>query len=126
MLTWPGLGLVIMSPVLVTTVEGIAVVPTVGLGAGWALLLLGLVSGRLMTRTAHEEQMNAVRDTYQRQVDDVIHDRGEWKTQSRITDTTVVELLDQQRGLLTSVANTVAAVMEALKSNSDETRGGAS
>lgn len=112
--------------VWVTTVEGIAVVPTVGLGAGWALLLLGLTSGRLMTRTAHEEQMNAVRDTFQRQVDDVIHDRGEWKTQSRITDTTVVELLDQQRGLLTSVANTVAAVMEALKSNSDETRGGAS
>lgn len=121
------LGVVLVgSPVLVTTVEGIQVVPTVGLSAGWALLLVGLTSGRLMTRGAHEEQMAAVRETYQRQVDDVIHDRGEWKTQSRITDTTVVELLDQQRGLLTSVANTVAAVMEAIKSNADETRGGAS
>lgn len=126
MFSWLLGAALIASPVMVTTVEGIAVVPTVGLGAGWALLLVGLTSGRLMTRGAHEEQMNAVRDTYQRQVDDVIHDRGEWKTQSRITDTTVVELLDQQRGLLTSVANTVAAVMEAIKSNADETRGGAS
>lgn len=115
-----------MTTVLVTTVEGVPVVPTVGLGAGWALLLLGLTSGRLMTRGAHDEQMAAVRETYQRQVDDVTHDRGEWRTQSRITDSTVAELLDQQRGLLTSTANAVAAVMQAIKDNATETRGGAS
>jgi hypothetical protein len=110
----------------VTTVEGFPVVPTVGLTAGWAVLLIGMATGRLMTRSQHEEQVRVIRETYQRQVDDVIHDRGEWRTQSRITDSTVVELLDQQRGLLTSVANAVAAVMDAIKANSDERRGGAS
>jgi hypothetical protein len=126
MFIWLGAGVATVSTVLVTTIEGIQVVPTVGLASGWALLLVGLTSGRLMTRGAHDEQVAVIRETYQRQVDDVIHDRGEWRTQSRITDSTVVELLDQQRGLMTSIATTVAATMDAIKDNASETHGGAS
>jgi thiamine biosynthesis lipoprotein ApbE len=115
--------------VFVTVVEGYPVVPAVGLSLGWVVagwFVVRLMSGKLMTRTDHDEQMGVVHDTYQRQVDEVTHDRGEWRTESRIKDSTITELLDQQRGLLTSTAATVAAVMDAIKDNSRETHGGAS
>lgn len=114
---------------LVTTVEGYPLFPTAGLASGWIVtgwFVWRLMSGRLMTRTAHDEQVTVIRETYQRQVDEVTHDRGEWRTQSRITDSTVQELLDQNRTLLTPLATTISAVMDAIKDNARETRGGAS
>lgn len=122
------------------TVEGYPVLPTVGLSLGWVVttwFVVRLLTGKLMTLTAHNEQVAVIRasydrevetmrDTFQHQVDDIAHDRSEWRTEGRIKDSTINELLEQKRGLLESIAGTVVATFDAIKDNARETRGGAS
>lgn len=71
-------------------------------GGGWALAgvaVLGLISGRIVPRSTMQ---------------DVIHDRNEWRTESRIKDAQVAEK-DEQLRHLAEVGRTVDAIMRAMK-----------
>ena len=80
--------------------------PQVGLGSGWALVALGVVMmmrGRLYSRQAME---------------DVIHDRDEWRAESRIKDAQLAEK-DRQLGHMAEVGKTVDAIMRAMPHTAD-------
>lgn len=121
--------LLILGWTWVTAVDGVAVAPTVGLSLGWVVssaFVYALLSGKLMTRSAHEEQMTVAKDTYQRQVDDIAHDRTEWRTEGRIKDAQYETGVTRNHELLTEVAQTVLATFEAMKASADASRGGGS
>lgn len=79
-------------------------IPQVGLGSGWAVLLVVVVfilRGSLVPR---------------RSLDDVIHDRDEWRAESRVKDAQLAEK-DEQLRHMSEVGRTVEAVLGALKEN---------
>lgn len=75
-------------------------------GGGWALLGLAvwaIITGRLVPRSA---------------LDDVIHDRNEWRAESRIKDQQLDEK-DTQLRHMGEVGATVNAIMRSLGAASD-------
>lgn len=108
----------------VAPVEATEWLPNIGIGSGWVILGVGLATNRLMTRSQHMEQMAAVQATYQRQVDDLAHDRGEWRAESRIKDAQYEVGVDRNFELLKSVAETVVATFDAIKDNAEHTARG--
>lgn len=74
--------------------DGIGVVSAV------VLFALGLATSRLFTR---------------RQYDEVIHDRDEWRTESRIKDQRINELVEQNNILLRDIAPAMTSFMAALQ-----------
>lgn len=93
--------------------------PVIGAGTGWLLLVIGLVTGRLIPKWAHDERLNAIREVYQRQVDEIAHDRQEWRAESRIKDAVVSELQDSNRQLVNEVGGTVVEILNAVKKNQE-------
>lgn len=84
-------------------IDGIAI-PDIGLGLGWVvafLFVVALLRGRLATRSA---------------LDDVIHDRDEWRAESRIKDAQITEK-DQQLRHMGEVGRTAEAILGALQRN---------
>lgn len=82
-------------------IDGIEL-PQVGLGSGWALLtvvVILILRGQLVPRRTHE---------------DAIHDRDEWRAESRIKDAQIAEK-DGQLRELSSVGEAVRAVMRAIQ-----------
>lgn len=76
--------------------------PQVGLGSGWAAFLVVCLMfplGRAYSR---------------RQVDDIIHDRDEWRAESRIKDTQLQEKDEQLRHMV-EVGRTVERIMRAVQ-----------
>ncbi|KRB73086.1 hypothetical protein ASE01_20130 [Nocardioides sp. Root190] len=72
-----------------------------GAGAGWALAgfaVWAIITGRLVPRTTHEE---------------VIHDRNEWRAESRIKDQQLLEK-DIQLRHMGEVGQTVNTIMRSL------------
>lgn len=73
---------------------------TVG-GAGWSLFALAglaVIKGQLVPRKTHQ---------------DVLHDRDEWRAESRIKDAQIAEK-DRQLGHLAEVGETQKAVLHAV------------
>lgn len=87
-------------------IDGIGL-PQVGLGSGWAAFLLVCLMfplGRAYSR---------------KQVDDIIHDRDEWRAESRIKDAQIHEK-DEQLRHLGEVGRTVDHIMRSLPRPVDE------
>lgn len=87
-------------------IDGIGL-PTVGLGSGWAGLLLVAVlvfRGTLVPR---------------RTLDDVLHDRDEWRAESRIKDTQLSEK-DVQLRAVGEVGELSKQILTALARNAKE------
>lgn len=81
-------------------IDGIGL-PQVGLGSGWALVAVFVIlvyRGGLVPRRTH---------------DDVVHDRDEWRAESRIKDAQIAEK-DQQLRHMGEVGRTVDAIMRSL------------
>lgn len=84
-------------------IDGIGL-PQVGLGSGWAGLLvvvIFIIRGALVPR---------------RSLEDVIHDRDEWRAESRIKDAQIAEKNEQLRHM-GEVGRTVEAILGALQKN---------
>jgi len=84
--------------------------PQIGIGSGWLFvgLFVWLVyNGRLVPRSTH---------------DDALHDRDEWRTESRLKDAQIHEKDDQLRHLA-EVGELVKAVLLAVR-NAQRTGGG--
>lgn len=85
---------------------------TVGIGSGWALVVMyNVLIARGGLHTDREWQQTI--DTHKRELDDVAHDRDEWRTESRIKD----QQLDEQGIQIRAMAEglrTVEAVMHAI------------
>ena len=82
-------------------IDGIGL-PQVGLGSGWALLavvVFFIIRGQLVPRRTH---------------DDALHDRDEWRAESRIKDAQIAEK-DLQLRELSQVGRAVEAVMRAIQ-----------
>jgi hypothetical protein len=89
-------------------IDGIGL-PQVGLGSGWALaaVFVALVYwGKLIPRSTH---------------DDVVHDRDEWRTESRIKDAQIHEK-DEQLRHMGEVGRTVDHIMRSLPRPADEVK----
>lgn len=93
----------------VLAIDGIGL-PQVGLGSGWALVAVVVVliyRGALVPRKTH---------------DDVVHDRDEWRAESRIKDAQISEKdtqlseKDTQLGHLGEVGRNTLAIMQSIKS----------
>lgn len=83
--------------------EWSTVLPHVGWGSGWAVTLLFVVAilrGDLVPRRTH---------------DDALHDRNEWRGESRIKDQQI-HVKDEQLRHLAEVGRTVESIMSALRS----------
>ena len=82
-------------------IDGIGL-PQVGLGMGWVVAFIytvALLRGLLVPRQSLE---------------DVIHDRDEWRAESRIKDSQIAEK-DEQLRELSAVGRAVNAVMRAIQ-----------
>ena len=81
--------------------EGVPVTLLDGIGVVGVVLLLGLGfgTGRLFTK---------------RQYDDVIHDRDEWRAESRIKDAQIAKK-DEQLGYMREVGEANRAVLSAIQ-----------
>lgn len=76
--------------------------PQIGLGSGWAafiVVMFLIARGQLIPRRTHE---------------DTIHDRDEWRAESRIKDAQLAEK-DGQLRELSEVGRAVNAVMRAIQ-----------
>lgn len=75
---------------------------TLGIGSGWFLVgvfVLLIYRGNLVPRSTHE---------------DALHDRDEWRAESRIKDAQIAEQ-NKQLGHMAEVGQTVEAVMRAIQ-----------
>lgn len=83
-------------------IDGIPVGLLDGIGVVGVVLLvgLGLAVGRLFTK---------------RQYDDVAHDRDEWRTEARLKDQRIAELIEQNNILLRDIAPAMTDFMQALQ-----------
>lgn len=82
-------------------IEGLPWQALTAASGGWALLgiaVFGLIRGNLVPRRTHE---------------DVIHDRDQWRAESRIKDAQIAEK-DQQLRHLAEVGETQKAVLSAV------------
>lgn len=83
--------------------EGVGIVAVV-LGVGWLIAI-----GRLSTR---------------REVDDIRHDRDQWRTESRIKDQTIADLTEQNAEMLHAFGPTLTDFLEGLRrAGADDGRG---
>lgn len=81
------------------------VLPEVGVGSGWAVVAVGVVyilRGKLVPRAT---------------LDDAIHDRDEWRTESRLKDAQIAEK-DEQLRHMGEVGRNVLAIMRGLRASS--------
>jgi hypothetical protein len=88
----------LVMPLLTPVIEG---VPTelLGIGAGWAivaLVVLLIVRGKLVPKST----VDAMEKSYVRQIEDIGHDRDEWRAAHRISETARVEGNNQVGELL--------------------------
>lgn len=78
-----------------------------------AVVLAGawfLFTGRVVTRREVEQMQR----NHDRELDDIAHDRDEWRAESRIKDQQIAEK-DEQLGHLEEVGRTVAQVMSGVQ-----------
>jgi len=89
-----------------TVFDGIPIGFIDGLGVVGVVLILGwlLASGRLVTRREHEA---------------TVHDRDEWRAESRIKDQQIRER-DEQLRHLSEVGETVEAIMRSIQTRAQE------
>lgn len=81
-------------------IDGVGL-PAVGLGSGWALVAIFVIliyRGGLVPRRTY---------------DDVVHDRDEWRAESRIKDTQIDEK-DTQLSHMAEVGKTIDLIMRSL------------
>ena len=86
-------------------IDGIGL-PQVGLGSGWALIVLVVVlilRGDLVPRRTYEDK---------------VHEANEWRTESRIKDSQLAEK-DKQLSHMGEVGRTVDRVMRSLPHTAD-------
>lgn len=77
--------------------------PQVGVGSGWAVVVLGVVMlmrGQIVPRKTHE---------------DALHDRDQWRTESRIKDQTIADLTEQNADMLNAFGPTLTDFLEGLR-----------
>ncbi|WP_243061125.1 hypothetical protein [Nocardioides sp. SR21] len=89
-------------------IDGIGL-PQVGLGSGWAVMVLMMVfimRGTLVPR---------------RTLEDALHDRDEWRAESRIKDAQLAEK-DEQLRHMGEVGRTVDQIMRALPGTASEAK----
>ena len=90
-------------------VDGVPIATLDGLGVVGVVLLfgIGMATGRLFTK---------------RQYDEAIHDRDEWRAESRLKDAQIAEK-DKQLGHMGEVGRNFEAVMGALQKRAREVDG---
>jgi hypothetical protein len=115
-------------PGIVTTTE---FWPTVGVGTGWVLAVLGTIwlfraflRGDLVSRRQHDRELSQKDEEIERQV----HEKNEWRTESRIKDQQIhvkdeqLRERDKQIQVLASVGRSVEAVMSAVQQLANDRR----
>lgn len=116
----------------VTLGDGVSFgLPTVGMSLGWILfvwLFMSLLAGKLHTDKAwlarerdHEREVLRMEAEHARELERVEHDRGEWRSESRIKDAQMAELNEQaaernrQIRSLEPLGSTLEQVMQGLR-----------
>lgn len=90
-------------------IEGLPLDAANGLGVVGVcvLIVIGFATGRIFTK---------------RQYDDVIHDRDEWRAESRIKDQQVLELTEQNTKMLNAFGPTLTDFLRGLRRAGVEAR----
>lgn len=99
-------------------IEGIPVDLADGIGVVAVVAILGwlLASGRLLPRS-FVERMEA---QYQRELEDLGHDRDEWRTAHRISEQARLEEREHNRGLVEDLGATVTSFLAGFRRAADE------
>lgn len=91
----------------------------VGIGSGWALVAVFVVyiyRGKLHTDPEWERM---VKD-HQREIEDVAHDRNEWRTAHRISEQARLEERENTRDLITSFGSTLTGFLDGFRKAAQE------
>lgn len=103
--------------------DGLPLALANGIGVVGVVLIVGwmLWTGRLYTRPhvdqmqkSHDAELARMEKAHEREMEDERHDKGEWRTESRIKDQTIVELSEQNR-LLQAFGETLADFLQGLR-----------
>ena len=99
-----------------------AIVNGIGITALLVLVFWMFTTDRLYTkgqvdamRTSHRDEIARMERAHEREVEDVKHERGEWRTQTRLTDQVAVELNEQNRAMLNAFGPTLTDFLESLR-----------
>jgi hypothetical protein len=80
-------------------IDGVPWPAQLGVGSGWALVCVFVIMiyrGNLVPRRAVNDMIRA----HEREMEDISHDRGEWRTAHRISETARLEAVGQVHELL--------------------------
>lgn len=94
----------------VNVADGIGVVAVVAI-IGWLV-----ITGRFVPRSTVQE----MRDQYQRELDDIVHDRDEWRAAHRLSEQARLEEREQNRGLVEDLGATVTSFLAGFRRAADE------
>jgi hypothetical protein len=95
-------------------IGGLGVLGVVAL-TGWSLAafyMRGIMSGRLHTQA----EFDRMEREHSRELDDISHDRNEWRTQCRLNDAQLAER-DRQLQIVTQIGETTRRTLEALNAS---------
>ena len=104
-----------------------AIANGVGITAIVVLLFWMLTTDRLYTRgqvqamrKSHRDEIARIERANEREVEDVKHERGEWRTEARLNQQTAVELNEQNRAMLNAFGPTLTDFLESLRTVAQE------
>lgn len=102
-------------------IDGLSIVGVV------ILIGIGFATGRLYTKAQvvemqdrHTAEITRMEASYTRELDDANHERGEWRTEARLNQQTIVELTEQNRAMLTAFGPTLTDFLDGFRRAADE------
>lgn len=104
-----------------------AIVNGIGITALLVLAFWMFTTDRLYTkgqveamRASHRAEIDRMERSNEREVEDVKHERGEWRTEARLNQQTAVELNEQNRAMLNAFGPTLTDFLESLRTVAQE------
>lgn len=94
-------------------IEGVPL-DVLGIGSGWAIVSLFFVlfmRGRIVPRQTMEDQRSA----YESRIEDIEHDRDEWRTAHRISEQARLEEREHNAALVHDIAEPVKGFLEGFR-----------
>lgn len=95
------------------TLEGLPLALANGIGVVGVVLVVGWLvwTGRLIPKSTHDREIRYLTD----RVEDEQHEKGEWRTESRLKDQQVAELSAQNQAMLNAFGPTLTDFLRGLR-----------